>query len=245
MSMVSPKAIILAAGKGTRMMPLTRDMPKPLVPVCGTPLIDWSVKWLRSGGVRQMVVNTAYLAETLHAHLAQDRDIVCSYEGTEPLETGGGVAHALPHLGDAPFIAMNSDAIFQHRGTHPLTRLLQTWDDPNMDFLMLLVPCADALGWHGNGDFNRTESGMVRRPAAGEQAAYVFSGVELIHPRVFTDLPDGAFSLSRLWERSRDASGIYTRVGSIVLDGKWINVGDIHARAHAETLLCPPHSGAG
>ena len=232
------KAIVLAAGKGTRMRPLTNDIPKPLVPVQQKPLIDWCIEWLRDGGVGDVVVNTAYLAEKLHAHLHDKTGVHVSYEGDEPLETGGGIALALPQLGVAPFLAMNSDAIFLNPAdAHPIQQLLQAWDDTAMDFLMLLVPCAQALAWEGKGDFLRTADGKVRKPNEGEEAQYIFTGVELIHPRVFANAPEGAFSLSKLWQHSRNCDGVYERVGSIVLDGQWVNVGDFEALSVAEEAL--------
>lgn len=236
---MSSHAIILAAGKGTRMLPLTQHIPKPLIEVQGKPLIDWCIDWLQQGGVTDIVVNTAYLAEKLHDYLADHAGVAVSYEGAEPLETGGGIALALDKLGAAPFIAMNSDAIFLGASTlhHPLHALHEAWDESAMDFLMLLVPCANALAWEGKGDFMREADGTVRRPRAGEVAEYIFTGVEMIHPRVFNNLPEGAFSLSELWKRSCDDHGVYGRVKSVVLDGQWLNVGDIEALEVAKNVL--------
>ena len=238
MSNAPQRAMVMAAGLGTRMRPLTDTIPKPLISVQNVPLIDWCIRWLHAARLQEIVVNTAYLAEKLHAHLDSQNGIHVSYEGEEPLETGGGIAHALPQLGNAPFVAMNSDAIFlTPNNPHPIQKLYEAWDDSSHDFMMLLVPRAQTLGWEGKGDFTRTEDGLVRRPKEGEVADYVFTGVELIHPRVFVDLPDGAFSLSKLWQRSRNEDDVYTRVGSVVMDGTWVNVGEIGALSIAEDAL--------
>ena len=226
--MTLTRAIILAAGLGTRMRPLTETLPKPLIPVAGTPLIDWCLEWLAQAGITDAVVNTSYLADLLEAHLAQRTTphVIISREDPGPLETGGGIAQALPLLGDAPFLAMNSDAIFPAAATHPIQRLAQAWDD-ELDFLMLLVPTSRALGWEGNGDFVINAAGAIRRPEAGEVAPYIFTGVEIIHPRVFESCPAGKFSLSQLWKQRRAEDGWYTRIRAVVHDGDWLNVGDL------------------
>jgi MurNAc alpha-1-phosphate uridylyltransferase len=228
-------AMILAAGLGTRMRPLTNDLPKPLIPVAGKPLIDWCVEWLEAGGVTQIVVNSSYRAAQLEAHLASHPHIHVSREGEPPLETGGGVAKALPMLGKNPFLTMNSDAILV--GGDSLAQLNGAWSDEN-DFEMLLVPRARAIGWRGNGDFI-LDAGCIRRPNAGEEADYVFTGVQVIHPRVFAGCPEGAFSLSALWNRSRGPEGWYQRIHAIVHEGDWLNVGDLEGLKTAEAYYSP------
>ncbi len=208
--------MVLAAGLGTRMRPLTLDMPKPLIPVAGKALIDWNLEFLAEGGITNVVVNTSYLADQLEAHLG-DRAAL-SREGAPPLETGGGVKKALPLLGDGVFLTMNSDAILP--GENPIAKLLDAWRD-DIDFLLLLVPRTSAIGWQGNGDFV-TDGARIRRPRDGEDAPYIFTGVELMHPRAFAQSPDGAFSLNTLWKQSDLA-----RVGYVLHDGPWLNVGDL------------------
>lgn len=238
MSIALTHAIILAAGLGTRMRPLTNRLPKPLIPVRGIPLIDWCITWLKHSGIHNITVNSSYLAELLEAHLqaAHGGEIHLSREEPLPLETGGGIAKALPLLGTQPFLAMNSDAILCDENT-AITALQAAWNDTEMDFLMLLVPRENALGWEGNGDFVREVSGRIRKPRAGEDAPYIFTGIEVIHPRVFRECPLGAFSLNELWKRTLDSDGFYGRIRSVIMQGTWLNVGDLPGLAAAEAYL--------
>lgn len=229
-------AIILAAGLGTRMRPLTETLPKPLIPVRGRPLIDWCLDWLSEAGIADVVINTSYRAAQLEGYL-QPRSIpklAFSREEPAPLETGGGIAKALPLLGTAPFLAMNSDAIFLPQEKHPIAMMQDVWSD-ELDFLMLLVPLAHAIGWEkSGGDFILGEDGRIRRPREGEAAPYIFSGVEIIHPRVFAGCPEGAFSLSKLWNQRADADGWLSRIRAVVHTGPWLNVGDLAGLKSAE-----------
>lgn len=238
--MMPVHAIVLAAGLGTRMRPLTLEKPKPLIAVAGVPLIDWCLNWLAEAGITQAVVNTSYLAEQIETYVAnrvQPR-VQLSREEPAPLETGGGIAKALPLLGDGPFVAMNSDAIFIGQQQHPIQQMAAAWDDAAMDFCMVLVPRSRALGWEGNGDFVRDEAtGRIRKPQAGEAAEYIFTGVEMMHPRVFANCPRGAFSLNHVWNASRDAAGVYQRIHTVVMDGQWLNVGDLAGHAEAERAI--------
>jgi MurNAc alpha-1-phosphate uridylyltransferase len=238
MSIALTHAIILAAGLGTRMRPLTNSLPKPLIPVRGTPLIDWCITWLKQAGITNITVNSSYLAEMLEAHLqtSHEEEIHLSREEPLPLETGGGIAKALPLLGTQPFLAMNSDAILCDENT-AIAALEAAWNETEMDFLMLLVPREHARGWEGNGDFVREASGRIRKPRAGEVAPYIFTGIEMIHPRVFTDCPSGAFSLNELWKRSLESDGFYGRIRSVIMQGTWLNVGDLNGLATAEAYL--------
>ena len=227
-------AMILAAGLGTRMRPLTDTLPKPLIAVAGKALIDWCMEWLAAQGITQVVVNSSYLAEQLEKHV-QHRATV-SREGAPPLETGGGVAKALPLLGEDVFLTMNADAIL--RGALPLPRMVDAWEEHSgqVDFVMLLVPRARAIGWEGNGDFVY-DAGAIRRPREGEVAEYIFTGVQLMHPRVFAGCPEGAFSLSALWKKSLGPDGWYQRIHAVVHDGVWVNVGDLAGLKAAEDYL--------
>lgn len=228
------RAIVLAAGLGTRMRPLTNELPKPLIAVKGKALIDWCLEWLADAGIHEVVINSSYLAEKLEAHVKLRGNVKISREGAPPLETGGGIAKALPMLGDAPFLAMNSDAIFPKAAVHPVTRLCDAWGD-DLDFVMLLVAKGNAIGWEGGkGDFVMDTHGRIRRPHAGEDAPLIFTGVEIIHPRVFAGCPEGAFSLSRLWNAHVDADGWYTRIRAVIHDGAWLNVGDLAGLKAAE-----------
>jgi MurNAc alpha-1-phosphate uridylyltransferase len=221
-------AMILAAGLGTRMRPLTLTRPKPLIELGGKPLIDWCLEWLRDGGITRAVVNSSYLADQLDAHLQKSTilpELHLSREEPPALETGGGVLKALPMLGDMPFLTMNSDAVFTATPEHPLQQMVKAWRD-DKDFLMLLVPISRIIGGEMRGDFMRLEDGRIRRPREGEVAEYLFTGVEMMHPRVFTQCPEGPFSLSDLWNRSRDEDGVYHRIRSVVYDADWLNVGN-------------------
>lgn len=231
-------AMILAAGLGTRMRPLTETLPKPLIPVHGKPLIDWCLDWVQAGGISQVVINTSYRAQQLEAYLAARTapDIRFSREEPAPLETGGGISRALPLLGSGPFLALNSDAIIPLMKDHPIMQLEQAWTD-DLDFLMLVVPLARVHGWQGRGDFIVNEASEIRRPRDGEDAPYVFTGVEIIHPRVFEGCPEGAFSLSHFWKQRERADGFYDRIRAVVLGGDWLNVGDLAGLAIAEDYL--------
>jgi MurNAc alpha-1-phosphate uridylyltransferase len=232
------KAMILAAGLGTRMRPLTNAMPKPLIPVAGKPLIDWSIEWLEGGGISDIVVNTSYMADSLEQYLALRKQpaIRISREEPAPLETGGGILKALPMIGDMPFVVMNSDNIYLNASRHPIEQIVDVWDD-SCDFVMLLQPKDTAIGWSGNGDFVINEKGQIRRPKQGEDAPYIFTGVEMIHPRVFVDCPNGPFSLNLLWKRLEQTDGWHHRIKAVVFDGVWLNVGDLAGLEAAERYL--------
>lgn len=238
MSLKLTHAMILAAGLGTRMLPLTETVPKPLLKVAGKPLIDWNLDWLEQAGIPQVVINTSYLADKLEAHLATRKAprVTLSREGAPPLETGGGIAKALPHLGTGPFLSMNADAILIGEGEHPIRRLEAAWSD-DLDFLMLIVPMAHAHGWSGRGDFIMAPDGRIRRPRLGKEAKYVFTGVELIHPRVFRDCPEGPFSLKALWKKLETRDDWHQRIRAVVHEGVWLNVGDLDGLAAASRYL--------
>lgn len=228
-------AIILSAGLGTRMRPLTNTLPKPLIGVNGAPLIDHCLDFLSSGDIGEVVINTSYRAQQLEDYLATRTHprIYFSREEPAPLETGGGIAKALPLLGTAPFLAMNSDAIFPATSPHPIAQLKASWGE-DVDFLMLLIPKAHAVGWEGRGDFVLGDGGRIRRPLAGEDAPYIFSGVEIIRPEVFMGCPEGAFSLSTLWSARMGEGGWFGRIRAVVHAGPWLNVGDLAGLAAAE-----------
>lgn len=226
-------AMILAAGLGTRMRPLTLTMPKPLIPVGGKALIDWNLDWLEAGGIHRVVMNSSYLAAQLEAHVAARPQVSIVREGEPPLETGGGVANALPLLASDCFLTMNADAILPLVGEHPIHSLTRAWDE-DVDFLLLLVPRTQAIGWQGNGDFIMDAQGRIRRPQPGEDAPLIFTGVELMHRRAFADCPAGAFSLSALWKRGAGADGFFARLRGVLHEGPWLNVGDLAGLAVAE-----------
>lgn len=239
------RAIILAAGLGTRMRPLTNTLPKPLIPVHGVPLIDWCLDWLAAAKIEEVVINTSYRAAQLEEYLSPRAHPLLHFsrEEPDPLETGGGIAKALPLLGESPFLAMNSDAIFPASTPHPIARLREECSN-DLDFLMLLVPKANAVGWEGRGDFVVDDAGRIRRPRAGEDAPYIFTGVEIIHPSAFVGCPSGAFSLSKLWNARLGEDGFFTRIRAVIHTGAWVNVGDIAGLAAAESYLAGSFTGS-
>lgn len=231
------RAIVLAAGLGKRMRPLTDTMPKPLVKVGGKCLIDYALDFITSAGVSQAVVNTHYFAAMLEAHLSARRTphITFSFEETL-LETGGGILKALPMLGVAPFFVVNSDTICINGNVHALQRLANAWDEEKMDALLLVHPVEKAVGYEGAGDFSLTADGSVIRRGTDASAPYVFTGIQILHPRLFVDAPEGPFSLNLLYNRMQEGS-VLPRIKAIVHDGKWLHVGDPGAIALAEAAM--------
>lgn len=229
-------AMLMAAGLGKRMRPLTATRPKPLVEVAGKPLIDHALDRVRAAGIGRVVVNVHYLADALEAHLARragDLDIAISNERAALLETGGGVAHALPLLGDQPFIVANADNLWVDGPIDALHLLASRWDDATMDALLLVVPLARANCHKGPGDFHMDAMGRLSRRRPARVAPFVYTGVQLVHPRLFADVPEGAFSTNLLWDRAI-ARG---RAHGVVHQGLWFDVGHPAAIPATEALL--------
>ncbi|MBV8938870.1 MAG: nucleotidyltransferase family protein [Alphaproteobacteria bacterium] len=237
------EAIILAAGLGLRMRPLTEALPKPLIRVAGKCLIDYALDFTAAGGVGEAVVNISYKAEMMEAHLhgRTHPRVLLSREG-QPLETGGGIAQALPLLQAVPFFSLNSDVIVMSGAQHPFRRLRAAWDDARMDALLLLHPVAQAIGYGAPGDFFLNADGSVKRRRAGKEAPYVFCGVQLLHPRLFKHRPAlSAFSLNTLYNGGAGDDGTLPRVHALVHDGAWLHVGDAEGIAQAERALASMH----
>ncbi|MEQ8604837.1 MAG: nucleotidyltransferase family protein [Marivibrio sp.] len=234
-------AMLLAAGFGTRMRPLTDDRPKPLIEVCGKPLIDWAAERLRAGGVSRLVVNAHYLADRIAEHFADADDVRLSPE-PEILETGGGVKQALPLLtegrGAAPFFVVNADALWLDGQNPAVDRLKAAWNDAAMDALLLLHPTVAADDYHGAGDYHLDPDGRARRREEGEIAPFLFAGVQILSPRLFADAPDGAFSLNRLYDRAQEDG----RLAALVHDGEWYHVGTPDALAATEEVIARGHT---
>lgn len=230
-------AMILAAGKGTRMQSFFPDLPKPLVPVAGKSLLDHALDFAFSAGVKRVIVNTSYMAEKVEQHLRSkaDKRIEISRE-SEPLETGGGIAHALPLLGREPFFVINSDVICRNTKRHALHRLAEAWDK-TMDGLLLLHPTSAAYGYAGAGDFFHHSTGALKRRGEAALAPYIFSGIQLLHPRMFKNVPPGAFSLNILYNRyvqpGKWSKGLY----GMVHEGEWFHAGDGEGVKLAEKRL--------
>jgi len=228
-------AMVLAAGLGTRMRPLTDRMPKPLVPLKGKPLIDHVLDRLAAGGIARAVVNVHHFAEQIEAHLA-DRTrpaITISDEREAVLDTGGGVVKALPLLGDGPFLIHNSDSIWVDGIGSNIARLVRAFDPERMDSLMLLALGATSIGYDGHGDFLMAPDGLLARRGERGEAPFAFTGVSIAHPRLFEDAPKGKFSLNLLWNRAIERGRLY----GMRLDGVWMHVGTPGAVDDAESWM--------
>ena len=229
------KAMVLAAGLGKRMRPLTDTLPKPLVSVAGRPLIDHVLDWLGASGVSDAVVNTHYKAEMLESHLAARRKPVVHISREETLlETGGGIKKALPLIGGQPFFTANSDALTIDGPTPALRRLAAHWSDGDMDALLLVHRTEDAIGYEGPGDFFLGQDGTLSRRQGEGRAPYVYTGVQVLHPRLFEGAPEGPFSLNILYNRAMEQGA---RVRALPHDGYWLHVGDPDGLKKAETFL--------
>jgi len=235
---VPNKAMVLAAGLGTRMRPLTDALPKPLVTVVGVALIDHALNWLEASGVEEVVVNSFYKAELLEKHLAKRTAPHIRISREDPLlETGGGIKKALPMLGATPFFSLNSDTICLDGKTSTLQRMAHAWDDTGIDALLLLHPTERAIGYDGKGDFFIDAQGNLRRRQEHAAAPFVFTGVQLIHPRFFAAAPEGAFSMNVLYNQGMKSDGTLQRVRAIVHEGNWLHIGTPQERDTAETWL--------
>jgi MurNAc alpha-1-phosphate uridylyltransferase len=229
------QAMVLAAGLGQRMRPLTDTLPKPLILVAGRSLVDRAIDRLEEAGVKKVVVNTFYKAELLEAHLSKRKSPRILFSREEaPLETGGGVAQALPHFAGEPFFAVNGDVIWLNGRVSALERLASHWHD-GLDALLLLHPVAQALGYGGEGDFRVNAAGHLARRSPEKTAPYVYAGVQLLHPRLFEGCPKGRFSLNLLYDKALQASP--PRMGAVVHDGGWLHVGDLKGLAAADAHL--------
>ena len=229
------RAMIMAAGLGTRMRPLTNDRPKPMVMVAGKTLIDHDLDRLVAAGVRMVVVNLHYKAEMLRAHLAKRKDIEIRYsdESGELLGTGGGIVRALQNFDGQPFFVLNSDSIWVEGTAPALTRMIETWDPARMDALLLMASMVTAMGYEGRGDFVMDAEGHVARPGENATTPFAYPGVQIVHPRMFENAPAGEFSTNLLWDRAIKTRRLFgTR-----LDGVWIHVGTPQARDEAEAYL--------
>ena len=235
MTACEPKtAMILAAGLGTRMRPLTETTPKALVPVDGQPLIDWAIRRFAEAGIETLVVNTHHHADQLNAHLdTVDGVTVSVTHEADLLETGGGIRNALPLLGGEPFFVANSDSIWLNGPTSTLARLVGAWDDGAMDVLLLVNATVEAVGYDGVGDFFCDPDGRLARRPELEVAPYVFTGLQMVHPRAFDGAPDGAFSMNRVFDAALEAGRLF----GVVHDGVWLHVGTPEHRDEAEHLL--------
>lgn len=230
------RAMIMAAGKGLRMRPLTHDRPKPLVTVAGKALIDHTLDRLVAAKVEMAVVNLHYRSEMLRAHLDKRHDIEIRYsnEEEELLDTGGGVVKALPHFGGEAFFILNADSIWVEGYSSALPTLARLWDESRMDGLLLLASMTSSLGYEGwRGDFRLSPTGHVSRVPDRTISPFAFPGVQIAHPRLFANPPARIFSTNVMWDRAIARDRLY----GARLDGVWLHVGSPQARDDAETFL--------
>jgi MurNAc alpha-1-phosphate uridylyltransferase len=229
-------AMIMAAGKGTRMMPLTADRPKPLIEVGGVALLDHVLDHLRDAGVGNIVVNVHYRAEQVEQHLgawAADLDVCISDERDLLRDTGGGLVHALPMILDDPFICVNADNWWTNAGESAISRLTAQWDGSRMDVLMLLIPLEMAYNSQSIGDFNMDKDGRLSRRQGDVPATYVWTGIQMLSKSLIVDPPADVFSTNIFWDRAISAG----RCMGIVHEGLWFDVGYPAAIAATEQRL--------
>jgi MurNAc alpha-1-phosphate uridylyltransferase len=220
--LASDTAMILAAGLGKRMRPLTASQPKPLVRVAGKALIDHALDRLADAGISKAVVNVHYLADALEAHVLARKtpQVTVSDERALLLETGGGMVKALPQLPD-PFFALNADNIWLDGPKSAFYDLSRRWNPETMDALLLVVPHARACNFNGPGDFHMDPLGRLSRRRDGRIAPFIYTGIQLVSHRLMRDAPDGAFSTNILWNRAMAEGRLY----GISFTGLWFEVG--------------------
>jgi len=233
--MMPKSAIVLAAGLGTRMRPYNGHVPKPLVTVGGQSLIDYGLDRLADAGVERAIVNVHHLADAVERHLAARKRprIIISDERESLLGTGGGIVKALPQLGDAPFFLINSDTLWLDGVKPNFARLAESFDADAMDALLLLAPSVGSLGYQGRGDYSMLADGRLRRRGEHEVVPFIYAGAAILSPALFADTPQGAFALTRLFDRA----GAAGRLFGLRLDGIWMHVGTPEAVAAAEAAL--------
>ncbi|HIF10938.1 MAG TPA: nucleotidyltransferase family protein [Sneathiellales bacterium] len=233
-------AMVLAAGLGTRMDHLTKDRPKPLVEVAGTPLLEFCLNQIENAGLSKAVINVHYKADLIRVFLidrdadkASRLDIIVSDECEQLLDTGGGVRKALPLLGAEPFYVVNSDVMWRDGVRNSFDLLADRCCADTMDALLLLAPATMAVGYHGQGDFLMEPDGLLARRREREQAPFIFSGVQILHPRLLVDCPNGPFSLNLVWSRAIERGRLY----GVRREGVWFHVGSPDAVKAAELWL--------
>jgi MurNAc alpha-1-phosphate uridylyltransferase len=232
---VPRRAMVLAAGLGVRMRPLSDAKPKPLVAVGGKALIDHVLDRLVEAGVEIAVINVHYLADQIERHVASRPapKIIISDERDALLDTGGGIVKALPVLGAAPFFHLNSDAVWIDGVRPNLLRLAEIFDPTRMDALLLLAATSTSVGYAGRGDFTMTADGRISRRREREIVPFVYAGAAILSARLFSTAPPGAFSLNLLFDRAIAAGRLY----GLRLEGVWMHIGTPEAIATAEAAI--------
>lgn len=231
-------AMLMSAGLGKRMRPLTATRPKPLIKVAGQALIDHALDRIEEAGIRRIIVNVHYLADAIEAHLKvrakrTGAEYLISDERALLLETGGGLVKALPLLGDKPFLCANSDNLWINGPVDSISGLASRWDDAAMDALLLMVPHARATGHRGPGDFYMDPRGRLSRRRPGRVAPFVFTGIQILSPRLLIDPPAEAFSTNIFWDRAISAGRAY----GFAHPGLWFDVGTPEAIPLVEAAI--------
>ena len=228
-------AMVLAAGLGKRMRPLTDRIPKPLVTLAGRTLLDRVLDRLAESGIERAVVNVCHFADQIEEHLKTRAapKIIISGEREGALETGGGVLKSLPHFANRPFMVHNSDSVWSEEARSNLTLLMEAWAPGTMPALLLLAHRDSSIGYDGRGDFHLDASGRLKRRVAGEEAPYVFAGVSILKPQLFEGIAERSFSLNLIFDRAIAGNGLF----GVALDGTWMHVGTPQALIEAESHL--------
>jgi MurNAc alpha-1-phosphate uridylyltransferase len=227
------KAMVLAAGYGTRLKPLTDRVPKPLVPVVGKPMIEYALDKLKAYGIKEVIINVSHFKDQLKTYLSTFNGLTIKIsEETEPLETGGGLKKALPLLGSEPFFTINSDIIWTDEGESALDRLTGYWDDAKMDVLLLTQSKATAMG------YSKGEDHLFIKPGNTfdwneQEAPYIIAGIGIIHPRILLNAPDGKFTVKILWHQALKQN----RLACLPHHGQWFQTGTIGDIETAEKHL--------
>ncbi|CAL74053.1 Putative Nucleotidyl transferase family protein; putative Mannose-1-phosphate guanyltransferase [Bradyrhizobium sp. ORS 278] len=229
------KAMVLAAGLGLRMRPLTEKMPKPLVRVAGRPLLDHVLDRLAEAGVTEAVVNVHYLADQIIEHTATRSAprVIISDERDQVLGTGGGVVKALPLLGHEPFFHVNSDTMWIEGVRQNLSRLADAFDPARMDIMLLMAPTATSIGYAGQGDYAMLADGTLRKRREHQVVPFVYAGAAIISPAIFDGAPEGEFSLTKMFDKANEQDRLY----GLRLEGVWMHVGTPAAVTEAEEAL--------
>ncbi len=229
------RAMVLAAGYGLRMRPLTDKTPKPLLPVQGRSLLERILDRLAEAGVEEAVINLHHLGEQIEQRLNDRKKpkIRFSWEREEVLETGGGVAKALPLLGDEPFFVINGDVLWLNGYQQALHRMADAWEVRQMDALLLVHSTPYAVGYEGKGDFFLAPDGRLLRRSPEEVAPFVFAGIQILHPRLFEGAPEGPFSLNRIYDRAAESETLF----GLRHDGEWFHIGTPGSLKETEELF--------
>jgi N-acetyl-alpha-D-muramate 1-phosphate uridylyltransferase len=229
------KAMVMGAGRGTRMAPMTDDKPKPLVPFMGRPLIDHVLARLNAAGVEEVIVNVHAHADLLEAHLKKITapKITISDERAELLDTGGGVKKARPLLGDDPIFTFNSDSVWIEGRRPTLTRMMEMWDPERMDALLMIASATNTIGEVRRGDFTMEPDASLVRRQEQTVAPFMYAGVQIINPALFDEGPDGPFSTNLMWDNAMERGRLF----GLRMEATWMHVGTPEDLADAERFL--------